>query len=263
MYPEQDPQYQPTPTPQPASAPPPAPPPEPPPQPAPQPQPQSVPVPPMQTPQPTTMAPSPSTTPPPTLPVEPTEATDYLNQISLEEKPSRPSLFQMDKRFLLIGGLVILIIIVAIIALASNSGSSVPNAEVLGARMNGLSTLIKYGQSNAITDAKVNRMVAEFSLLQSGEKYQLSTVFGNNGSFAKPSTAVQAKESTDETTKKLDEAKKLGSINAMYKEALIAKVESVISLLKTTLSDIATQAQQKIIQNAIDNYQLILNRFTG
>ena len=193
-------------------------------------------------------------------PLPPTQPTDYLDQIS--SKPPRPSLFQLDKRFLFIGGLVLIIIIVAITAVVANSGRGVPNAELLGARLSSLSTLIKYGEGSNITDSNVKQLVAEISLVQASGKKQLAIVFGGDSGFSKPSDQVKAQESVTTLTKELDEAKKTGSINTLFKEALLGKVKSIIALLQNSLDDISSASSQNIVKVVISNFQTILDRFT-
>ena len=195
---------------------------------------------------------------PPPAPVPPSQPTDYLNQIS--QKPPKPGLFQMDKKMLIIGGLVLVIIIVAIVAVIANSGRGMPNAELLGARMSGLSTLVKYGNSTDITDSTVRQMVAEVSLLQASEKNQLAGVFG--ASFSNPSEEVRLQESVSKITAGLDEAKAIGSINSMFKEALIGKIKSVVNLLASILPDVTSQANRDVIQDSIINYSVIIERFS-
>ena len=197
----------------------------------------------------------------PEMPQQP-DPTEYLTEISKEEKPPREKFFQMDRRFMIIGGLLVLIIIIAIIAVAGSGGRSFPNAEVLGLRLNNLSTLIKYGEGGGvITDLRTKRFVAELSLVQANEKHQLTTVFGSDDDFSKPSDQAKIQESISDITEELDESKKAGSINDVFKRVIVDKVESVISLLHQTLPTVTQQSNQTIVQNSINNYQTVLDRF--
>lgn len=185
---------------------------------------------------------------------------DYLNQIST--KPPRRGFGGIDKRFVAIGGLLLVIIIVAIVAVASNSSRGLPNAETLGARLTGLNSLIERGKGKDITDPTTMQFVAETSLIRQSDRNQLAKIYGNNQSYSKPSAQAIEQESSKSVIDSLDGAAAAGQVNDLYKKALASKIESLVQLLKASLAEANTVDSQQILQKTIADYETILLRYS-
>ena len=186
---------------------------------------------------------------------------DYLSQITT--KPPKKNLKGIDKRFLIVGGLFLVIIIVVIIAVSAGGSRGLPNAEVLGSRLVGLNSLIDFGKEKDITDPTVQHFVAEVSIVRASDRVQLGKIYGQNQAYGKPSTAALAQESVAKTLEELEAAKTTGQVNELFKEALIEKIKSVVSLLRSSLASAETQTSRQILQTTIDNYEILLERFAN
>ena len=157
---------------------------------------------------------------------------NYLNEISPQQSGSK--LF--SKKFLIIiGVLVFALIIVAIIAVMSG-GNRVKDAsgEALGQRMLNLQELVKYADSNGVTDAQTMRTNAETNLILLSSISSLTKVYGESdkAGFSKPSTEIAAQYTNTETVAELDSAKANSNLNTAYSTALKEQLTDTSSMVQ-------------------------------
>ncbi|MDR2524426.1 MAG: hypothetical protein LBC95_02710 [Candidatus Nomurabacteria bacterium] len=181
---------------------------------------------------------------------------DYLNQIATKPTPSRFGF--LDKKILILIGVVGVLIIATIVLAAVNSGSkTTPSGEILRARLGGLVTLIDFGNQN-ITNTSLGKVTAEASLVISSNQYLLSSTIGT--AAVKPETA--AVESVDSIVANLETAKSMGDLDNQYLKAILSQFGSVKTALLNFASESASSASQSTINETIANIDELVDRLS-
>lgn len=158
---------------------------------------------------------------------------NYLDEIS----PKQPGNKLFSKKFIIIlAALAVVLVIVAVIALMSG-GNRVKNAsgEALGQRMLNLQELVKYANSNHITDSQTVRTNSETSLVLLSSISSLTKAYGegDKSGFANPSKEIVAQYSNADTISKLDSAKANSNLNPAYATALKEQLAETSSMIQS------------------------------
>ena len=183
-------------------------------------------------------------------------ASQYLEEISAQNRPKKQSFFSSGKIFLF-GGLALALVVTLIIAAIMNSArpSSAQFAIDVGTEITNLQTLIEYGKSNNVSSANSVKAMSETSL----------AIISRQNDLAEHFTLTEEEKNKEEASEpefvgELDSAKSVGNLETEYLQKLKDQLNSVYIKLNELNNQVKSAEQQAAVTNTINDIKELYTR---
>ena len=153
-------------------------------------------------------------------------------------------------------GFVVGMIILAIVITANRAKPTVANDISANDQLLALGTLLAYGQ-NGISNSDSLRVSSEANLILPSMQNNLSAKFG---SIAKPNNGAKISDSLKE---KLDKAKSISNLEAVYHDELRDMLKSTAASLDDLSRKSASAEEQNLAEKAAKNFSELYNRINS
>lgn len=176
---------------------------------------------------------------------------EYLNQIS----PKTPNRFAyIDKKIIVIIGLVVVLIVSLIIWFATNNNSKQSTQlQLLAERVQNMNTLLAY-DTQKINDGKYSKAIAETKVIFASDNYQLSQSFN-----LVPNQKAVSQESIGSTITDLDKAAASNNLITEYTSALNTQINRII----TSLNEVPNGTNDVIVGQTLSNLSELSRRLSS
>ena len=153
-------------------------------------------------------------------------------------------------------GFVVGMIILAIVITANRAKPTVANDMSANDQLLALGTLLAYGQ-NGISNSDSLRVSSEANLILPSMQNNLSAKFG---SIAKPNNGAKISDSLKE---KLDKAKSISNLEAVYHDELRDMLKSTAASLDDLSRKSASAEEQNLAEKAAKNFSELYDRINS